>query len=77
MNDTNTQVVLDELKQKLGINSIIQVPPSVTISGKGNYMEFKINSVLLNDIRFFSIWGTQSRNDFPSNVDMDIILGKI
>ena len=67
MNDDKTQIVLDGLKH-IGVESDI-VSTGVTASGLGSYMEFRISS--LSGIRFISIWGKQSWNDFPPNAEMD------
>ena len=69
MNDSNTQIIMDRLKH-LGVESDI-VSTGVTASGLGSYMEFRLSS--LSDIRFISIWGKQSWNDFPPNAEMDEI----
>ena len=55
----------------IGYSSISS--PQRTVPGtKSHCLEFTIDR--LPEIRFFSIWGSTSRNDFPSGKDMDYIL---
>lgn len=75
MNNSNFQIVLDELKQKGIAYEIIPQDNRTSSSGKGEFMEFRIAA--LSDIRFICIWGTQSRNDFPPNADMDELFDMI
>ena len=69
----NTQLLLDELN-RIGIKSSI-AGPYTTASGNGKYVKFQIST--LPDIKFVSIWGSNSRNDFPSNADMNKIFKNI
>lgn len=74
MNDVNTKIVLDELNL-IGVGSEIMYSSNKLMSGNGHYMVFKLNT--MPDIKFVSIWGNNSRNDFPSNNDMDEIFKSI
>ena len=73
MNGGNTQLLLDELN-RIGIKSSL-TSPCTTASGNGKYVKFQIST--LPDNKFVSIWGPKSRNDFPSNADMDEIFENI
>lgn len=71
MSESATKLLLCYLN-KIGISSSI-VKPTI-MSGRGKSIEFAINS--LSGVRFVSIWGTSSRNNFPSHPDLDNIIIK-
>lgn len=74
MSGQNTKTLLKYLDEAKISSSKVKPIQSVN-SGKGKYMEFTIND--LPDIRFISIWGARSRNNFPSNEEMKEIFEKI
>jgi hypothetical protein len=70
LSETNTNILL-KLLDGIGYSSIAS--PKRTVPGtKSHCLEFTIDR--LPGIRFFSIWGSTSRNDFPVGKDMDYIL---
>ena len=73
MNDKTTIDFLTKLKN-VGQNYSCQATRT-SLFGNGKYMIFTIAS--LPDITFISIWGPNSRNDFPPKQDMDDIISKI
>ena len=48
---------------------------NVTASGNGKWVEFTIKEI--KGVKFVSIWGTRSRNNFPTQPDLDEILKQI
>ena len=67
----STTAMILNLLNGIGYRSVVY--PQQTVPGtRSHCLEFTINS--LPGIRFFSIWGSTSRNDFPSGKDMDYIL---
>ena len=70
LSETNTNKLL-KLLDGIGFSSIAS--PKRTVPGtKSHCLEFTINR--LPGIRFFSIWGSDARNNFPKGSDMDYIL---
>ena len=70
LSETNTKNLLN-LLDGIGYSSIAS--PQRTVPGtKSHCFEFTINR--LPGIRFFSIWGSYARNNFPKGSDMDYIL---
>ena len=70
LSETNTNKLL-KLLDGIGFSSIAS--PIQTVPGtKSHCLEFTINR--LPGIRFFSIWGSAARNNFPKGSDMDYIL---
>lgn len=70
LSGSNTAMILN-LLNGIGYSSIAS--PIRTVPGtKSHCLEFTINR--LPGIRFFSIWGSTSRNNFPVGKDMDYIL---
>lgn len=72
-----TQNILHGLNQ-IGIHSNIIIPPTYTPNpplGNGGYFKFSFNGI--PNIDFISIWGKKSRNDFPSNLEMDWIFNNV
>ena len=67
----STTAMILNLLNGIGYRSVVY--PQQTVPGtRSHCLEFTINR--LPGIRFFSIWGSTSRNDFPSGKDMDYIL---
>jgi hypothetical protein len=70
LSKTNTNILL-KLLDGIGYSSIAS--PERTVPGtKSHCLEFTINR--LPGIRFFSIWNSISRNNFPPAEDLDYIL---
>jgi hypothetical protein len=46
-----------------------------TPSGNGRWFKFSLNAI--PNIEFICIWGPKSRNDFPPNSELDIILNNL
>lgn len=70
LSETNTKNLLN-LLDGIGYSSIAS--PKRTVPGtKSHCLEFTIDR--LPGIRFFSIWGSYARNNFPKGSDMDYIL---
>ena len=70
LSETNTNILL-KLLDGIGYSSIAS--PKRTVPGtKSHCLEFTINR--LPGIRFFSIWNSISRNNFPPAEDLDYIL---
>ena len=74
MSGENTKTLLKYLDEAKISSSKVKPIQSVN-SGNGKYMEFTLND--LSDIKFISIWGPHSRNEFPSNEYMKEIFEKI
>ena len=70
LSETNTKNLLKLLNGK-GYSSIV-FPKRTVLGTKSHCFEFTIDR--LPGIRFFSIWGSNSRNNFPKDSDMDYIL---
>ena len=70
LSETNTNILL-KLLNGIGYSSIASHKRTVP-GTKSHCLEFTIDR--LPGIRFFSIWGSTSRNDFPVGKDMDYIL---
>jgi hypothetical protein len=72
INGTKTIDLLNDLTV-MGICSYTVLSPiSHTPSGNGSYFQFSIDKI--KNITFTSIWGKNSRNSFPPNIDLDFIL---
>ena len=70
LSETNTNKLLKLLD---GIGYSYIASPKRTVPGtKSHCLEFTIDR--LPGIRFFSIWGSDARNNFPKGSDMDYIL---
>ena len=70
LSETNTKNLLN-LLDGIGYSSIVSHKRTVPET-KSHCFEFTINR--LPGIRFFSIWGSNSRNNFPKGSDMEYIL---
>jgi hypothetical protein len=68
-----TKYLLNKLKT-IGQSSCI-LSTGYSSSGKGAYAEFSLASI--PDVRFISVWGPRSRNNFPPQNDLDEIVKKI
>ena len=70
LSGSTTVMILDLLKGK-GYRSVVY--PQQTVPGtRSHCLEFTIDR--LPGIRFFSIWGSDARNNFPKGSDLDYIL---
>ena len=70
LSETNTKNLL-KLLGGIGYSSIVSHKRTVPET-KSHCFEFTINR--LPGVRFFSIWGSNARNNFPKDSDMDYIL---
>ncbi|MDD5974112.1 MAG: hypothetical protein PUC14_00010 [Bacteroidales bacterium] len=70
LSETNTKNLL-KLLGGIGYSSIVSHKRTVPET-KSHCFEFTINR--LPGVRFFSIWGSNARNNFPKGSDMDYIL---
>lgn len=68
--ENSTRVLLKELA-RIGISSTAG-KTFTSASGKGKMFEFSFSSI--QDVRFFSIWGPRSRNNFPTQADLDDLM---
>jgi len=57
------------------LGNYVIISERTTKSGKGMCFQFSLNTI--PQIEFISIWGPESRNDFPPNEDLDEILSAL
>lgn len=74
MREAPTTYLLNQLKEAGQDSSIIRKKQK-TSSGNGAFLEFSLKS--LPNVRFISVWGSKSRNNFPPPTDMDEIIQSI